>query len=134
MYSRYATLTLCRHGYVIIGSLSSHTYLILILLLLGNPKFSETPENTVVTVDGTVLLSCSASAIPSPIITWHRIKNNNATNEILPGSYGNIFITDNAIAIENVQYNRDEGYYVCRASNSLQTTDAVSFVKVYGKI
>ena len=88
----------------------------------------------VVTVGGTALLSCSASAIPTPTITWHRIKNNNATNEMLPGSYGNILFIDNTIAIENVQYNQDEGYYVCRASNSLQTMDAVSFVKVYGKM
>jgi len=104
------------------------------LLLLGNPKFTETPENIVVTIGGTALLICSASAIPTPTITWHRIKNNNATNEMLPGPYSNIFIIGNTIVIENVQYLQDEGYYICRASNSLQMTDAISFVKVYGKI
>ena len=110
---------------------SSHAFN---FLLVGNPKFTEIPENIVVTVGSTALLTCSASAIPAPTITWHRIKNSNATNEILPGSYGNIFIIDNTIVIENAQYLQDEGYYICRASNSLQMTDAVSFVKVYGKI
>ena len=103
-------------------------------LLTGNPKFTELPQSTVVTVGGIAVLSCSAFAIPTPTITWHRITNNNATNEMLPGSYRNIFIVGNTILIENAQYQQDEGYYVCRASNSLQTTDAVSFVKVYGKI
>ena len=78
-------------------------------------------------------LICSATSIPTPTITWHRLVNNNATIEELPGSFSNVIIDGATLTINNAEYYQDEGYYVCQASNYLQTIRTVSFLKVYGK-
>ena len=80
------------------------------------------------------MLICSAISIPTPTITWLRLINNNSTMEVLPGLSSNIIVDDMTMTINNVEYYQDEAYYVCQASNYLQTISAVSFLKVYGKL
>lgn len=99
----------------------------------GIPVLIEEPENTVVKAGENGMLICSATSIPAPIITWYRLTNDNATMEVLPGSFSNILIDDTTLTVNNIEYYQDEGYYVCQASNYLQTISAVSFLKVYGK-
>ena len=53
--------------------------------------------------------------------------------EELPGSFSNTIVDGETLTINNAEYYRDEGYYVCQATNYLQTIRTVSFLKVYGK-
>lgn len=79
------------------------------------------------------VLICSATSIPTPTITWHRLVSDNATMEELPGSFSNVIINGATLTISDAEYYQDEGYYVCQARNYLQTISTVSFLKVYGK-
>ena len=101
---------------------------------VGIPEFIQTPgSHFTVTSGGTAKFTCVAFAIPMPTITWHRLTNNNATMETLPGGYSDITIEENSLSIKNIEYYRDEGYYICRSSNYLRTIESISFLKVYGK-
>ena len=100
---------------------------------IGAPRFVEIPRYTVIMAGEASVLICSATAIPTPTITWYRLVNNNATMEELPGSFSNTIVNGETLTINNAEYYRDEGYYVCQATNYLQTIRTVSFLKVYGK-
>ena len=99
------------------------------------PEIIQAPSSKItVTAGGMATFTCVAYAVPTPTITWHRLTNNNATMETLPGGYSNIDIDGDMLLIEDAEYYRDEGYYVCRSTNYLQIVETVSFLKVYGKI
>lgn len=102
--------------------------------VVGVPELIQTPSSQITVAAGeTTTFTCVAYAVPMPTITWHRLTNNNATMETLPGGYSNINIDDSTLSIEEAEYYRDEGYYVCRSSNYLQIVETISFLKVYGK-
>ena len=103
--------------------------------IAGVPELIQTPSSQItVAAGGTATFICVVYAVPAPTITWHRLTNNNATMETLPGGYSNINIYDSTLLlIEEAEYYRDEGYYVCRSSNYLQIVESISFLKVYGK-
>ena len=117
---------------IICFKLFLHAYLH-IYIYIGIPKFVNTPRSIVVMSGETGMLSCLAFSIPTPVITWYRLINNNDTMEILPGSYSNVIVDNITLTINDVEYYQDEGYYLCQANNYLQTISAVSFLKVYGK-
>ena len=99
------------------------------------PELIQTPVSKItVGTGGTAVFTCIAYAIPTPTITWHRLTNNNATMETLPGGYSNIDVNGSMLLVEDAEYSRDEGYYVCRASNYLQIVESISFLKVYGEV
>ena len=106
----------------------------MLLCITGVPELIQAPSSKItVAAGGTAVFTCVAYAVPTPTITWHRLTNNNATMETLPGAYSNINIDGNMLLIEDAEYYRDEGYYICRSSNYLQIVESVSFLKVYGK-
>lgn len=103
-------------------------------LCVGVPELIQTPSSKItVAAGGTASFTCIAYAIPTPTITWHRLTNNNATMETLPGGYSNIDVDGDTLLISDAEYYRDEGYYICRSSNYLQIVESISFLKVYGK-
>ena len=107
----------------------------MLLPIVGIPELIQTPSSRIIVVTGeSAAFTCVVYAIPTPTITWHRLTNNNATMEILPGRYSNIDIVENTLMINDVEYYRDEGYYICRSTNYLQVVETVSFLKVYGKV
>lgn len=116
--------------------LNHYHYSVTYIYFTGVPELIQTPSSQItVAAGGTATFTCVVYAIPTPTITWHRLTNNNATMETLPGGYSNINIYDSTLLlIEEAEYYRDEGYYVCRSSNYLQIVDSISFLKVYGKI
>lgn len=104
------------------------------MCFVGIPELITTPSSKIiVAAGGSGVFTCVVYAIPTPTITWHRLTNNNATMETLPGGYSNIDIGDTFLMINNVEYYRDEGYYICRSANYLQIVESISFLKVYGK-
>jgi len=104
------------------------------LYVVGVPEFIQTPSSQIIVVaGGAAVFTCTSYAIPTPTITWHRLTNSNATMETLPGRYSNLDINGDMLFIDNVEYYRDEGYYICRSTNYLQIVESVSFLKVYGK-
>ena len=107
----------------------------MLLCIAGVPELIQAPSSKItVAAGGTAVFTCVSYAVPTPTITWHRLTNNNATMETLPGGYSSIDIDGNTLLIEDAEYYRDEGYYVCRSSNYLQLVESVSFLKVYGKV
>ena len=84
-----------------------------------------------VSLGGSITLSCSASAVPEPTITWSRTTYYGT--EALESS-GNLNIDENDLTVSSVQYFEDDGNYSCIATNSRGTSIAVGRVRVHGKI
>ena len=87
---------------------------------------------SVINAGGSITLSCSATAIPQPTITWSRTTYY-GTETLSQNSSENIMIDGNVLTVSNVQYYRDNGTYSCIAANSRGSNHSFAEVKVHGK-
>jgi len=87
-------------------------------------------ETSGVPIEGSITLPCSASSVPTPIITWSRTTYY-GIEEILE-STNNLRIDGTNLTVSSLQYFEDDGNYSCIATNSRGTSIAVGRIKVYG--
>lgn len=75
-------------------------------------------------VNSQVVISCSATGVPAPSITWTR------DNILLPSSlYPQVNISGDQLIIPNVLLSH-EGYFNCTAMNQVEAQSAQVFVDV----
>jgi len=90
------------------------------------------PRNvSAITSGDSVILFCSAFAIPEPVITWSR-STYYGTEAIVNSSNVLIQNNGNILLISNMQYYEDDGSYSCIATNNRRTSYASARVKVHG--
>ncbi|XP_065505206.1 hemicentin-1 isoform X3 [Caloenas nicobarica] len=86
------------------------------------PAFTELPGDIALTKGEQLRLTCKATGIPVPKITW------TFNNNIIPAQYDDIN-GHSELVIERVSKD-DSGTYVCRAENTVGSIKAIGFVYV----
>ena len=111
-------------------------YCIIFLVL---PTITTPPEReTVVLQNDSFSLTCDASGVPTPDITWWRTWSNGSSTQVTEGP--NVFIMPtsyvrNATSELNIQSAQpsDAGNYTCTATNVVGSVSATANVIVQGK-
>ena len=85
-----------------------------------------------VTKGESITFTCSATAVPVPLITWSRLTYNNKSEQ-LTISRGNVVVEGNMLTLDNVQYYQDTGNYSCMATNRQGISSTTIFLTVIGK-
>lgn len=97
------------------------------------PPFVESsPLDTEVVINDSVSLSCSASGVPLPNITWSRTGYGelmNSTNYLITNVQGDS-ITSLLTVVSAMQ--GDTGHYNCTAENSVGRDSATFYIQVQG--
>ncbi|NWT15620.1 HMCN1 protein, partial [Vireo altiloquus] len=86
------------------------------------PAFTELPGDVALTKGEQLRLTCKATGIPVPRITW------TFNNNIIPAQYDNVN-GHSELLIERVS-KEDSGTYVCSAENTVGSIKAIGFVYV----
>ncbi|XP_042661906.1 hemicentin-1 isoform X1 [Tyto alba] len=86
------------------------------------PAFTELPGDIALTKGEQLRLTCKATGIPVPKITW------TFNNNIIPAQYGDVN-GHSELVIERVSKD-DSGTYVCTAENTVGSIKAIGFVYV----
>ncbi|OPJ77524.1 hemicentin-1 isoform B [Patagioenas fasciata monilis] len=86
------------------------------------PAFTELPGDVALTKGEQLRLTCKATGIPVPKITW------TFNNNIIPAQYDDVN-GHSELVIERVSKD-DSGTYVCRAENTVGSIKAIGFVYV----
>ncbi|XP_010148594.1 PREDICTED: hemicentin-1-like, partial [Eurypyga helias] len=86
------------------------------------PAFTELPGDTALTKGEQLRLTCKATGIPVPKITW------TFNNNIVPAQYDDVN-GHSELVIERVSKD-DSGTYVCTAENAVGSIKAIGFVYV----
>ena len=75
-----------------------------------------------VNVGNSITLQCTVTANPTETsVTWQRYINNVATNiDMTSGRYSGSTVGSPSLVVNNA-VTSDEGFYICRASNSVGT-------------
>jgi hypothetical protein len=97
-----------------------------IALIAEKPKFDKAPQDIQTEENEAVTFQCQASGDPPPLIIW---KKEDGT---IPSSRSSI-LEDKSLKISRVKV-QDEGYYVCRAENSVGYIEARAQLSVHCKI
>ncbi|KAJ1172187.1 hypothetical protein NDU88_004037, partial [Pleurodeles waltl] len=87
-----------------------------------HPKFTELPGDVALNRGEHLRLSCKATGVPSPIITW------TFNNIIIPAQFDSVN-GHSQLIIERVLKD-DSGTYVCTAENTVGSIKAIGFVYV----
>lgn len=87
-------------------------------------QFNVSPRNTTVVQDENIRLSCRASGVPSPLITWQR-----KDRRPMPRRYR---VANGDLVINDIQ-KQEEGVYQCIASNVLGAMTTQAQIIVNGK-
>lgn len=98
--------------------------------------FESIPPNSEVVVTSSVSLSCSASGVPLPSITWSRVGYGglaNGTDYVIISAANNStqHVTSVLTIVSAVQ--GDTGLYSCTAENSVSTVCTIFHLQVQGK-
>ncbi|KAK2540204.1 Hmcn1 [Columba guinea] len=97
----------------------THTVTLIVHVL---PTFTELPGDVALTKGEQLRLTCKATGIPVPKITW------TFNNNIIPAQYDDVN-GHSELVIERVSKD-DSGTYVCRAENTVGSIKAIGFVYV----
>ena len=103
------------------------------------PTITTLPANQAVVQLNSISLTCGASGVPTPNITWWRTWSNGSSTQVSDGQ--NIFIitlsiarnTTSTLTIQSAQPS-DAGNYACTATNVVGSVSATANVFVQGKI
>ena len=85
-----------------------------------------------VTKGESITFTCSATAVPVPLITWSRLTYNNKSEQ-LTVSRGNVVVEGNMLTLNDVQYYQDTGNYSCTATNRQGISSTTNVLTVFGK-
>lgn len=83
------------------------------------PKFSKELKDLTVNDGESLTLSCNVTGDPEPQVTWTKNNKPLSSSEVVDLKYKNGVAT---LRINEV-YPEDEGEYVCKATNSIGTSD-----------
>ncbi|XP_064928861.1 hemicentin-1 isoform X2 [Columba livia] len=97
----------------------THTVTLIVHVL---PAFTELPGDVALTKGEQLRLTCKATGMPVPKITW------TFNNNIIPAQYDDVN-GHSELVIERVSKD-DSGTYVCRAENTVGSIKAIGFVYV----
>ncbi|KAK4820389.1 hypothetical protein QYF61_025563 [Mycteria americana] len=97
----------------------THTVTLIVHVL---PAFTELPGDVALTKGEQLRLTCKATGIPAPKITW------TFNNNIIPAQYDDVK-GHSELVIERVSKD-DSGTYVCTAENTVGSIKAIGFVYV----
>ncbi|XP_076322719.1 neogenin-like isoform X3 [Tachypleus tridentatus] len=91
------------------------------------PEFIVTPKNTIVAEGSNVTLDCAANGSPLPHITWLKDGVTIEVNRKVENRFKVLGV--GSLEIRNIQED-DEGIYMCRAENHVDSTDVSATVEV----
>uniref|UniRef100_A0A493TWE9 Hemicentin-1 n=1 Tax=Anas platyrhynchos platyrhynchos TaxID=8840 RepID=A0A493TWE9_ANAPP len=97
----------------------THTVTLIVQIL---PAFSELPGDVALTKGEQLRLTCKATGIPIPKITW------TFNNNIIPAQYDDVN-GHSELVIDRVSKD-DSGTYICTAENTVGSIKAIGFVYV----
>uniref|UniRef100_A0A8B9ER49 Hemicentin-1 n=1 Tax=Anser cygnoides TaxID=8845 RepID=A0A8B9ER49_ANSCY len=97
----------------------THTVILIVHVL---PAFTELPGDVALTKGEQLRLTCKATGIPIPKITW------TFNNNIIPAQYDDVN-GHSELVIDRVSKD-DSGTYVCTAENTVGSVKAIGFVYV----
>uniref|UniRef100_A0A8C4U7D5 Hemicentin-1 n=1 Tax=Falco tinnunculus TaxID=100819 RepID=A0A8C4U7D5_FALTI len=97
----------------------THTVMLIVHVL---PAFTELPGDVALTKGEQLRLTCKATGIPVPKITW------TFNNNIIPAQYDDVN-GHSELVVERVSKD-DSGTYVCTAENTVGSIKAIGFVYV----
>ena len=103
------------------------------------PVIYQDPQNTTVNENDTVTFNCSATGVPTPIISWYKQHTGN-TLQLLT-AMGSYTISSTTSGDQNVTSMlsittamlSDAGWYVCRASSNGAMSTSSATLTVLGK-
>lgn len=84
--------------------------------IIGSPRFTDVPTNISASAGNNVTFTCSAFAVPDPMITWSHTSLGGVERNLTART--NVQISGNVIKIFSVEYFRDGGKYTCTANNT----------------
>ncbi|XP_036371358.1 titin homolog isoform X2 [Octopus sinensis] len=92
------------------------------------PEFTTKLKNKLAQVDNPIRLSCSVSGVPDPTIQWYKNgeKIHNGLTYVIKNSSGLLTLDIPCVS------SKDEGQYVCEASNSHGTVSCSSTISLQG--
>lgn len=93
------------------------------------PKFTKTLSDLKMNDGESLSLTAHVSGDPDPQVTWTKNGNLLSSSEVVDLKYKNGIAT---LRINEV-YPEDEGEYICKASNSLGTTETKCRLKIKRK-
>ena len=112
-----------------------HCIIFLVLPTITTPPVTQ----TVVLQNYSFSLTCDASGVPTPDITWWRTWSNGSSTQLFAGQYVSIITssvvarnTSSNLTIQSAQPS-DAGNYTCTATNVVGSVSATANVIVQGK-
>ena len=96
--------------------------------ILGPPRFVTVPTNTSASAGHNVTFTCTAFAVPQPMITWSHTSLGGIMRNLTART--NVLINGNTIQIFDVEYFQDGGEYTCTANNSHGVTETSAFLNL----
>ena len=100
------------------------------------PTIESAPFDTQVVIGNSVSISCSASGVPLPNITWSRVEHEELMNHtdtlIIASVQDDNDITSLLTIVNAVQENT--GYYNCTAENNIGRDSVIFHLQVQGML
>ena len=91
------------------------------------PEFTITPKDATVVEERSVVFDCSATGIPTPIISWSFKGSGSLPSTSSQLSNGSLLVTD---VQNNINY---EGTYTCSASSKVGVSTVEANLTVWGR-